>query len=114
LADKADKRRAKIQETRVEVLEELYKEKPSTRKEIKGAVGYAVFSNIGVNVLLVSAGGGIGVVHDNQSGRDTYMKMGSAGVGVGLGIKDFRGVFIFHTRKALDRFIDTGWDWYHC
>ena len=109
-ADRADKKRAKIQKMRGEVLAQLYEEKPSTRSEISSAVGYAVFSNIGVNVILVSAGGGSGVVHDNQSGGDTYMKMGSAGVGLGLGIKDFRGVFVFHTRKALDRFVDSGWD----
>jgi len=74
-ADRADKKRAKIQKTRVEVLEQLYQERPSTRREIKNAVGYAVFSNIGVNVIFLSAGGGTGVVHDNKSGKDTYMKM---------------------------------------
>jgi lipid-binding SYLF domain-containing protein len=36
--------------------------------------------------------------------------MGSAGVGFGLGIKDFRGVFVFHNRDALNNFINTGWD----
>ncbi len=109
-ADKADKKRAKIQEMRAEVLEQLYREKPSTRTEIANAVGSAVFSNIGINVIFMSAGGGSGVVHDNESGKNTYMKMGSAGVGIGLGVKDFRGIFVFHTRKALDRFINSGWD----
>lgn len=109
-ADKLDKKRAKIQTTRAEVLEQLYQKQPSTRGEIENAVGYAVFSNIGVNVFFISAGGGSGVVHDNKSGKDTYMKMGSAGVGIGLGVKDFSGIFIFHTRKALDRFINSGWD----
>jgi len=109
-ADKSDKKRAKIQETRVAVLEQLYQEQPSTRREIKNAEGYAVFSNVGVNIIFVSAGGGSGVVHDNKSGKDTYMKMASAGVGIGLGVKDFRGIFVFHTRKALDTFINSGWD----
>ena len=109
-ASKADKKRAKIQETRIEVLEQLYQERPSTRREIENAVGYAVFSNIGVNVIFVSAGGGKGVVHDNESGKDTYMKMASAGVGLGWGVKDFRGIFVFHTRSALERFIHSGWD----
>ncbi len=109
-ADKADKKRAKIQTMRAEVLEQLYQERPSTRVEIKNAVGYAVFSNIGINVIFVSAGGGTGVVHDNNTGKDTYMKMGSAGVGIGWGIKDFRGIFVFHTRKALNTFLNSGWD----
>jgi len=109
-ANKADNKRENIQKMRAEVLKQLHQEKPSTRSEIKNAVGYAVFSNIGVNVIFVSAGGGSGVVHNNRSGKDTYMKMGSAGVGIGWGVKDFRGIFVFHTPTALNRFIDFGWD----
>lgn len=106
----AEAQRAKILETRAEVLTRLYEEKPQARGEISNAEGYAVFSNLGVNLFFIAAGGGRGVVHDNRSGKDTYMNMGSAGVGIGLGIKDFRGIFIFHTRKALTDFIEKGWD----
>ena len=107
-ADKNADKRAKILKTRDQVLERLYEEEPHTRKEIQRAEGYAVFSNIGVNIIFLSAGGGNGVVHDNQSGKDTYMNMGSAGIGLGLGVKDFRAVFVFHSRKALDGFINSG------
>ena len=110
LADKNADKRAKIQKTRDDVLTRLYREQPDTRKEIAGAEGYAVFSNVGVNIIFFSAGGGSGMVHDNASGKDTYMSMASAGVGLGLGIKDFRAVFVFHSRKALDSFINSGWD----
>ena len=110
LADKAAKKRAKIDSMSVEVLERLYKEAPQTRDMIKKAEGYGVFSNIGVNVIFLSAGGGNGVVVDNDSGKRTYMNMGSAGVGIGLGVKDFRGVFIFHNRKTLNNFLEHGWD----
>jgi lipid-binding SYLF domain-containing protein len=37
------------------------------------------------------------------------MKMGEVGVGLGLGAKDFRLVFIFHTSDAMDRFVESGW-----
>ncbi len=40
----------------------------------------------------------------------TFMKMASLGVGIGLGIKDFRAVFIFHNRYGYDDFIEKGWD----
>ncbi|MFT4799519.1 MAG: lipid-binding SYLF domain-containing protein [Candidatus Azotimanducaceae bacterium] len=109
-ADGAEKKRQKILDMRTEVLARLYREKPSTKSEVKKAEGYAVFSNIGINLVLFSAGGGQGVVHDNQSGDNTYMNMGSAGVGFGLGIKDFRGVFVFHNRDAMKTFISSGWD----
>lgn len=93
-----------------EVLAKLYKEKPDVQQQIAAAEGYAVFSNLGVNVIFFSAGGGSGLVHDNKSGKDTYMNMASAGVGLGLGVKDFRAVFVFFDRNAMTNFVDTGWD----
>jgi lipid-binding SYLF domain-containing protein len=109
-ADKNQDKRDKIQKMRKDVLQRLYKEKPETRSMVKKAKGYATFSNIGVNVFFISAGGGSGVVYDNDSREQTYMNMGSAGVGLGLGVKDFRAVFVFHSRKALDNFVKHGWD----
>jgi lipid-binding SYLF domain-containing protein len=109
-ADSAAEKREKINKMSVEVLERLHKEAPETREMIKKAEGYGVFSNIGVHVIFLSGGGGNGVVVDNKSGGRTYMNMGTAGVGLGLGVKDFRGVFIFHSRKALDNFVESGWD----
>ena len=47
---------------------------------------------------------------DHKTGQDTYMKMVSAGLGLGLGVKDFRGVFVFTTRRALRGFVEDGWD----
>ncbi len=110
IADKYEKKRQKIQDMQHEVLVELFETRPQAKAEIKDAKGYAVFSNVGVQVLLFGGGGGRGVVHDNRSDTDTYMKMATASVGLGLGIKDFRAVFIFHDAKALDSFIDKGWD----
>ena len=110
LADKNEEKRQKIQEMRKEVLAQLYEEKPEVKAQISGAKGYAVFSNVGVNLIFVSAGGGNGVARDNRNGKDVYMNMGTAGVGLGLGVKDFRAVFVFHTDKALESFLDNGWD----
>ncbi|GAA6203735.1 MULTISPECIES: YSC84-related protein [Thalassotalea] len=109
LADKqAD--RQEVLDMSKDVLAKLYQEEPSVKEKIAEAKGYAVFSNIGVNLVFFSAGGGSGVVHDNQSGKNTYMNMGSAGIGIGFGVKDFSAVFIFHTRDALNDFIEYGWD----
>lgn len=109
-ADKYDKKRQKILDMRQEVLVELFETRPQAKAEIDEAEGYAVFSNVGVQVLLLGAGGGKGVVHDNDSDIDTYMKMGTVSVGLGLGVKDFRAVFIFHDRDALTSFTHKGWD----
>lgn len=91
------------------VLAELYEQAPRAEGRIKKAAGYAVFSNVGVNLVFASLAGGHGMVVD-ADGRETFMKMGSAGLGLGLGVKDFRAVFVFYERKALDDFIRYGWD----
>ncbi len=67
-----------------------------------------MFSNIGVNIIFASFAGGMGVVEDEADKR-TYMKMASAGLGLGLGVKDFRGIFIFHDEDKLKFFIEKGW-----
>ena len=38
------------------------------------------------------------------------MEMASGGVGLGLGVKDYRLVFVFETEKAYDHFLKKGWD----
>ena len=106
----AQDKRQNVQEMRTETLAKLYAAEPGARDHIAKSRGHGVFSNVGVNVILLSAGGGWGVVRDNRNGRDTYMKMGSAGIGLGLGVKDFRGVFVFTTARALDQFVNRGWD----
>jgi lipid-binding SYLF domain-containing protein len=105
-----EERRADIQKMRGETLEKLYRVHPLAKGAIKDAVGYAVFSNVGINLLFVSAAGGSGVAHDNRSGKDIYMSMLSGGLGLGLGLKDFRGVFVFATDKALRQFVESGWE----
>ena len=102
-------KRAAVQKMRQDVLSEIYSEKPDVQSQVANAPGYAVFSNVNVNLLLASFGGGYGVVRDNQSGRDTYMNMGEVGVGLGAGVKDFRALMVFHSRDALNYFVEKGW-----
>lgn len=109
-ADSVDEKRQKTREMHNEVLERLYNDRPETRAEIENSVGYAVFTNLGVNVVFISGGGGKGVAYDQKTGKETFMKMGTAGIGLGLGIKDFRAVFVFHDEKAFSDFVEKGWD----
>ena len=60
-------------------------------------------------MILASFGGGYGVVRNNRSGKYTYMKMGEVGVGLGLGAKDFRLVFVFQGDASMKRFVESGW-----
>jgi lipid-binding SYLF domain-containing protein len=106
----ADADRQEIKDMRKKILTRLYKEEPNVKAKIAKAAGYATFSNIGVNVIFISAGGGSGVVHNNKTGKDTYMLMGSGGIGIGLGVKDFNVVMVFHSQDDIDTFIEHGWD----
>ena len=105
-----DDDRKEIREMRQDVLTKLYKEKSGAKSEIEKSKGYAVFSSLGINLLVVSTARGDGVLHDKRNDKDIYMNMFSAGGGIGLGVKDFSVVFVFESEKALDAFIDSGWD----
>lgn len=110
LAKSVEKKKAEILEMRGEVLAQLYENNPEAKAMIKSAAGYAVFNNGGINLVFLSAGSGKGVAHDNKTGKNTFMRMATGGVGIGLGIKDYRVVMIFHKRSAFDQFVDKGWD----
>ena len=58
----------------------------------------------------MSTANGKGIAHDNKSAKDTYMNMFSAGGGIGLGVKKFSAVFVFHSRGAFDQFVEKGWN----
>lgn len=103
-------KREDARQMRSDTLTKLYQIHPQAKQQIAKAVGYGVFSNVGVNLILLSAGNGWGIVRNNKTGKDIYMKMVSGGIGLGLGVKDFRGVFVFTSREALRRFTEHGWD----
>jgi lipid-binding SYLF domain-containing protein len=110
--DKVEEKRAEARKMRDQVLAQLYEVHPGAKARIREAAGYAVFSNVGVNVFFASVAGGTGILVERGTLRDTetFMNMGSAGVGLGLGVKDFRAVFVFHDRARLREFVDKGWD----
>lgn len=106
----AEEKRQAVQQMKNETLTKLYRIETHAKKQIQKAAGYAVFSNVGVNLFLFSTESGYGVVENNHTGEKTYMKMVSGGLGIGLGVKDFRGVFVFTSKDALTTFVEHGWD----
>ena len=91
------------------VLSDLYKIKPDVKAQISSATGYAVFSNANIQFFFIGGGGGYGVAKNNKTGKHTFMKMGEVSVGLGLGAKDFRAIFVFHSSESMDRFVEQGW-----
>ena len=110
--DRLGEKRDEVRRMRDEVLTQLYEAHPGAKARIRDAAGYGVFSSVGVNVFFASVAGGGGIVVERRTLRDaeTFMNMGSAGVGLGLGVKDFRVIFVFTDRGRLQEFIEKGWD----
>jgi lipid-binding SYLF domain-containing protein len=101
-------KRAYAETMRSETLGRLYRERPEAKERMTKMVGHAVFSSINTNLLLLSTASGYGVAVGG--GGRTYMKMYQVGVGPGLGIKDYRIVFMFRSQKVFDTFVESGWE----
>lgn len=106
--NKAEKQQ-EILKMKDEVLTQLFAQKPDTRSQINSAPGYAVFSNANINLIFMAAGAGYGVVKNMKTGKYTYMNMAEGGIGLGLGVKDYRIVMVFHNVDAMNNFVNTGW-----
>jgi len=108
--DTTPEKRASVQEMVQNTLTEAYRLNPGLQGKVKRAAGYGVFSNRGTKFLVVSSGSGYGLVRDNRTGQETYMRVAEVGGGLGFGVKEFRAVFVFQNESTLRRFVESGWD----
>src|SRR5580765_4243584 len=107
--DDNEKKREKTRKMAAQTLQDLYKAEPTAQAAVQKSAGYAVFNNMGTNLLLLSTARGAGIAVNSKTKQETFMKMISAGAGLGLGVKDYRVIFIFENDKALAQFLDSGW-----
>jgi lipid-binding SYLF domain-containing protein len=107
--DSPDQKREKTRKMAAQTLQDLYKLQPGAEAAIQKSAGYAVFNNMGTNVLLLSTARGAGIAVNSKSKQETFMKMISAGAGLGIGVKDYRVIFVFENDDALAHFLDSGW-----
>ena len=105
---KQDSKAAKIDNAAEEALETLFTEQPKTRELYKQSYGWAVFDNLKL-AFGVSGGGGNGVAVARATGDKTYMKMGTAGIGLGIGVKKYQVVFFMQDSQTFDQFVNKGW-----
>lgn len=100
-----------IRYRRDETLKDLYAINSHAKSDIESAKGYAVFVNFNLNVIFFSASTGRGLVHPNKlfGSKETFMRMAQGGVGLGMGVKDFRAVFVFDDEKVMQKFLNSGW-----
>ena len=103
-------KRLTISQLEDDVIGKMVKDDPVIKKKLDAAPGYGVFNSKSVNLILVEAGNGFGVVVNKKTGKKTYMKMALGGVGLGLGVKDYRQLMIFKTTGAMTNLIEKGWE----
>ncbi len=101
--------KATVQKMSDSALKIFYKKNPGLEKTLKKQAGFAVFNNTGIDIFLPSTESGWGVVYNNKTGKKTYMKMFSFGLGIGLGIRDFRALYTLKTQDDIKYFIEQGW-----
>ena len=110
VAKSKEEKRAELRKKADATLARLYKARPSAQAAIKKAAGYAVFNSAGAKILVAGGGKGQGIAVDNASQKVTYMKMRELQAGFGMGVKKFSTIFVFETKTALEKFINSGWE----
>jgi lipid-binding SYLF domain-containing protein len=105
-----EQKRSAILAMHDEALAQLYQQRSTAVGVISKAAGYAVFSNVNAQFFWFGGGGGYGVAVNRSSGHKTYMKMAQIDLGLGLGVQDIRVVFVFHSARALNGFVNSGWE----
>ena len=104
-----EEKRANVRRQRDEMLAELFAARPEMKEKLPKAAGYATFKMTDVNLFLLASGNGYGMLVNNGSRQETFMRVGSLGGGVGMGVKDMRVVFVFHDPKVMQQLLEQGW-----
>ena len=106
---RASARKQEIDAAAQETLDELFRAQGNARELYDRAAGYAVFTATKAG-FIVSGGGGTGVAVNKSTGQRTYMRMGTGGIGFGIGAQRYSVIVMFENEPALAKFIAGGWD----
>jgi lipid-binding SYLF domain-containing protein len=102
--------RQQVREMAQDALASLYEVAPGTSRVIERAAGYGVFSTFGLKLFFAGGTTGRGMIVNNRTHRQTFMKMLQLQGGLGFGVNQNRLIFVFTTQQALRNFIDQGWE----
>lgn len=102
-------RQRRIDANAEQALKALFAESAEVKALYGRAAGYAVFTATKAG-FFVTGGSGTGVAVDKASRAHTYMRMGTGGIGLGIGAQRFSLVILFEDATHLQRFVKGGWD----
>jgi len=108
-SSEVQERRQEIDSAAQTTLDGLMSKDAGVRDLYERAAGYAVFT-VTKGGFIVSGGGGNGVAVNKATAQRTYMRMGMAGVGLGIGGQRYNLVVLFETDDRLNKFVAGGWD----
>ena len=105
---KNESKRMKINEMADAALEKVMNGNWKAEELFKSSYGWAAFDNLKI-AFIVSGGGGNGMAIHKESGERTYMKMGTAGIGLGIGGQSYQVIFFFQDDRTFHNFVERGW-----
>jgi lipid-binding SYLF domain-containing protein len=106
-ATKAEKQAEALKATST-ARDRIFAKNPALKAEVAKAAGYAVFTTYGVS-FIIGGSGGTGVVHDNKTKHNTFMKIGGASAGFQLGAVENDVLVIFKNAAVMQGFVKNGW-----
>ena len=105
---KQESKRMKVDEAAKDALAQLFADNPKAKALFENSYGWAVFDNLKL-AFGFSGGGGNGVAVNKETAKRTYMQMGTAGIGIGLGANKYQIVFLFQDSQTFNNFVEKGW-----
>jgi lipid-binding SYLF domain-containing protein len=101
-------RRMKINEMADLALKKVLAGNDKAERLYEMSYGWAAFDNLKL-AFGFSGGGGNGVAVRITGDQRTYMKMGTVGIGLGLGANKYQVVFLFQDERTFTNFVESGW-----
>jgi lipid-binding SYLF domain-containing protein len=112
LAPKGDtvaEQRAFADHRRDESLAALCEDHSDLKEQLAKSAGYVVFNNFSLHVGLISFATGHGVLTDNATKKETYLKWKRLTIGPGIAAKGMYGVVLFDDAKTVEKFAKGPW-----
>jgi lipid-binding SYLF domain-containing protein len=106
--EKIQQDRQRLTEMAEQAMSEVIEKHESVAELRETAYGYAVFDATKGGLFVVGVGG-TGIAMPTHGGKETFMHVGGAGIGLAVGSENFRIVLLLGDQETFDRFVHGEW-----